>query len=79
VTSRRRDDNGSIGTVVGWTALIAGLLALLAIVAALAFSVTVKGQSMEPTVHEGDRLLVKFWDRGTIERFDLVEARSSSA
>jgi signal peptidase I len=55
--------------------LIAGLLALLTIVAALTFSVTVKGHSMEPTVHEGDRLLVKFWDRGTIKRFDLVEAR----
>lgn len=72
---RRRDENGSIGVVLGWTALIAGLLALLTIVAALAFSVTVKGHSMEPTVHEGDRLLMKFWDRGTIKRFDLVEAR----
>jgi signal peptidase I len=75
VASRRRDENGSIGAALGWTALIAGLLALLTIVAALAFSVTVKGHSMEPTVHEGDRLLMKFWDRGTIERFDLVEAR----
>lgn len=72
---RRRDESGSIGVVLGWTALIAGLLALLTIVAALAFSVTVKGHSMEPTVHEGDRLLMKFWDRGTIKRFDLVEAR----
>jgi signal peptidase I len=75
VASRPRDESGSIGTALGWTALIAGLLALLTIVAALAFSVTVKGHSMEPTVHEGDRLLVKFWDRGTIRRFDLVEAR----
>jgi len=75
VASRRRDEHGSIGAVLGWTALVAGLLALLTIVAALAFSVTVKGHSMEPTVHEGDRLLVKFWDRGTIKRFDLVEAR----
>lgn len=75
MTIRRRNESGSVGAVLGWIALIAGLLALLAIVAALAFSVTVKGHSMEPTVHEGDRLLVKFWDRGTIERFDLVEAR----
>ncbi|RJS45518.1 signal peptidase I [Nocardioides cavernaquae] len=75
MASRRRDESGSIGAALGWAALIAGLLALLTIVAALAFSVTVKGQSMEPTVREGDRLLVKFWDRGTIKRFDLVEAR----
>lgn len=72
---RRRDDTGTLSHLLGWTALAAFLVALLAIVAALAFSVHVKGHSMEPTVHDGDRLLVQFWKRGDVHRFDLVEAR----
>ncbi|MDO7867951.1 signal peptidase I [Nocardioides jiangxiensis] len=70
-----RTERGSAGHVVGWTALVAFLLALLTIIAALAFSVHVKGHSMEPTVHQGDRLLVQFWKRGDPRRFDLVEAQ----
>lgn len=72
---RRRDEAGSLRHVLGWAGLLAFLLALLGVVAALAFSVHVKGHSMEPTLEEGDRLLVEFWKRGDIERFDLVEAR----
>jgi signal peptidase I len=72
---RRHDESGSIGHVLGWVGLAGFLLALLAIVAALAFSVHVKGHSMDPTLEEGDRLLVEFWNRGEIARFDLVEAR----
>ncbi len=75
MTRRRRDEAGAVRHLLGWSALIAFLLALLAIVAALAFSVHVKGHSMEPTVREGDRLLVQFWKRGSVQRFDLVEAR----
>ncbi len=71
----RKDETGSLGHVAGWTGLIAFLLALLGVVAALAFSVHVKGHSMEPTLKEGDRLLVQFWKRDDISRFDLVEAR----
>lgn len=72
---RGRDEAGAVRHVLGWSALLAFLLALLAIVAALAFSVHVKGHSMDPTLHEGDRLLVQFWKRGDVQRFDLVEAR----
>lgn len=72
---RTRGEAGALRHVLGWSALVAFLLALLAIVAALAFSVHVKGHSMEPTVHDGDRLLVQFWRRGDVHRFDLVEAR----
>lgn len=72
---RTHDETGSLGHVAGWAGLIAFLLALLGIVAALAFSVHVKGSSMEPTLAEGDRLLVQFWKRDDIARFDLVEAR----
>jgi signal peptidase I len=75
MTRRRRDEKGTLRYLIGWGALLTFLLALLAIVAALAFSVHVKGHSMEPTVHEGDRLLVEFWKRGDVQRFDLVEAR----
>ncbi|HSX66801.1 signal peptidase I [Nocardioides sp.] len=72
---RHRDGSGALRHLLGWSTLVAFLLALLAIVAALAFSVHVKGHSMEPTVQEGDRLLVQFWKRGDIQRFDLVQAR----
>lgn len=72
---RRRDGSGTLRHLLGWSALVAFLLALLTIVAALAFSVHVKGHSMEPTLREGDRLLVQFWKRGEIQRFDLVQAR----
>jgi len=75
MTRRRRDEEGTLRYLIGWAALVAFLLALLGIVGALAFSVHVKGHSMEPTVHEGDRLLVQFWKRGSVDRFDLVEAR----
>lgn len=73
--TRTRGEQGSLGHVLGWSALVLGLVALLIPLAALAFSVTVKGQSMEPTLTEGDRLLVKFWARDDVQRFDLVEAR----
>lgn len=75
MTHRRAATSGALRHGLGWAGLIAFLLALLGIVAALAFSVHVKGESMEPTLEEGDRLLVEFWKRGDIERFDLVEAR----
>lgn len=75
MTRSTRDEKGSLSNVLGWTALSAFLLVLLAIVAALAFSVHVKGHSMEPTLEQGDRLLVQFWKRDAPHRFDLVEAR----
>ncbi|HSV38949.1 MAG TPA: signal peptidase I [Nocardioidaceae bacterium] len=59
---------------LGWTALLLMLFAILVPVAALTFSVQVQGQSMHPTLAQGDRLFVNFLGRDDIHRFDLVEA-----
>ncbi len=69
-----RDGHHWAISALGWTALVAFLLAMVVVVAALAFSVTVSGQSMEPTLDEGDRLLVDPFGAGDVERFDLVES-----
>ncbi|MFJ2757551.1 signal peptidase I [Nocardioides sp. NPDC087217] len=58
---------------------VAAFVALVLVVAALAFSVTVDGTSMEPTLHDGDRMLLEFWTQDEIERFDVVEADAPSA
>lgn len=60
--------------VLAWLAIALVLLGILVPVAALAFSVRVQGDSMDPTLRDGDRLLLAFWDRDDIERFDLVDA-----
>lgn len=59
---------------LAWLAIALVLLGILVPVAALAFSVRVQGDSMTPTLRDGDRLLLAFWDRTDIERFDLVDA-----
>lgn len=61
---------------VGITALIGFFVLAIGVVTALAFSVQVKGTSMNPSLAQGDRLLAQFWSRSDIERFDLVEART---
>ncbi|MBC7278717.1 signal peptidase I [Nocardioides sp.] len=58
---------------------IAVFAALVLIVVALAFSVTVDGTSMEPTLRDGDRMFLEVWTRDEIERFDVVEADAPSA
>jgi signal peptidase I len=58
---------------------VAAFAALVLVVAALAFSVTVDGTSMEPTLHDGDRMFLEFWTHDEIERFDVVEADAPSA
>jgi len=58
---------------------VAAFVGLVLVVAALAFSVTVDGTSMEPTLHDGDRMLLEFWTQDEIERFDVVEADAPSA
>jgi signal peptidase I len=60
--------------LVGGTGLGLLLLAMLAAVGALTFSVEVSGHSMEPTLHPGDRLEVTPFNRDDVRRFDLVEA-----
>jgi len=60
--------------VLAWLAISLVLLGILVPVAALAFSVRVQGDSMSPTLQDGDRMLLAFWDRDDVERFDLVDA-----
>jgi signal peptidase I len=62
----------------GVGAAIAAFAALVLIVVALAFSVTVDGDSMEPTLRDGDRMFLEVWTRDEIERFDVVEADAPS-
>lgn len=64
--------------VLGFLAIGLVLLGILVPVAALSFSVSVSGQSMNPTLRPGDRLLANFLDRGSVERFDVVEAELPS-
>lgn len=58
---------------------VAAFVALVLVVAALAFSVTVDGASMEPTLRDGDRMFLEVWTHDEIERFDVVEADAPSA
>lgn len=67
-------DRGAAARAVGVLALVAFLVAMLAVVVALTFSVQVSGHSMEPTLHQGDRLEVDVFARHDIHRFDIVEA-----
>ncbi|WP_161962506.1 signal peptidase I [Nocardioides speluncae] len=61
--------------LLAWLAIGLVILTLLVPIAALTFSVQVSGTSMDPTLKEGDRLLVDFIGRDRIKRFDLVEAK----
>lgn len=57
--------------------IVFGLVMLLAVgaIAALTFSVQVQGQSMSPTLSQGDRLVTDFFDGGSsVKRFDVVGA-----
>lgn len=72
--TEERDGHHWAVSALGWTALVTFLLAMVVVVAALAFSVTVSGQSMEPTLDDGDRLLVDPFGKDDVERFDLVES-----
>jgi signal peptidase I len=70
----RNEAGSAVARFLGFTAIGLVLLAILVPVAALTFSVKVSGHSMEPTLSPGDRLLANILDRGSIERFDVVEA-----
>lgn len=70
----RRGDAGSAYLVLGVVALVLFLVAMLVVIVGLAFSVKVEGHSMEPTLHDGDRLEVDLLHRHDVNRFDLVEA-----
>jgi len=69
-----RDARGVVRMVLGVGVVAVFLLAMLAVVVGLTFSVQVSGHSMEPTLHNGDRLEVNVLQRHEVHRFDLVEA-----
>lgn len=71
---RTRDQVGLVKTVVSVTALVLFFVVMLAVIAALTFSVKVYGHSMQPTLHDGDRLVTNIFGRGDVHRFDLVQA-----
>lgn len=77
------DSSDHVGSAVrralGWVALLLVIAALLVPIAALSFSVQVTGESMDPTLDEGDRLLLDVFGRDNLERFDLVEAKPGPA
>lgn len=64
---------------VGVGAAVTVLVAIVAVVFGLAFSVTIEGTSMEPTLRGGDRVQLDVLHRGTVERFDMVAAEDPRA
>ncbi len=66
--------SGALRLAVGWVLVVLVLLAVVVALALLTFSVRVTGQSMTPTLRDGDRVLADVLNRGDVRRFDLVEA-----
>lgn len=71
--SHRAERRPWLRTALGVSALVLFFGAVLVVIAALAFSVKVSGHSMEPTLSEGDRLLVNPFASDDVRRFDIVE------
>lgn len=72
---RPRPERGfAAARFLGFVAITLVLVALGVPVAALTFSVGVKGKSMDPTLTEGDRLVMDVFGDDTIHRFDLVDS-----
>jgi signal peptidase I len=59
---------------VGLTGLVLLVASLTVAIVVLSFAVGVVGTSMEPTLHDGDRLELEAFGSGDPARFDLVEA-----
>lgn len=72
--TRSRDEAGVVRTILGIASLAVFFIAMLAVIVLLTFSVKVYGGSMEPTLHDGDRMLTNIFGRGSVDRFDLVQA-----
>lgn len=70
-----RSQRGSTARVLAIATLVVFLVGMLAVVAALTFSVQVSGKSMWPTLQPGDRLEVDVLHRKDVRRFDLVDAK----
>lgn len=65
-----------LGRRLGWVSVIGVLVGCALVVVALALSLVINGSSMEPTLTNGDRVLVDPRPGlDDIERFDVVHAR----
>ncbi|WP_435201248.1 signal peptidase I [Janibacter sp. GS2] len=76
MSDSRPRHRGRAGRALGWVAVVGVLGGSAVLVAALALSLVLNGSSMEPTLNNGDRVLLD--PRGGIddvERFDVVNAR----
>ncbi|KRC52835.1 MULTISPECIES: signal peptidase I [unclassified Nocardioides] len=71
--THRADRRPWLRTALGVLALVLFFAAILVVIAVLAFSVKVSGHSMDPTLADGDRLLVNPFGSDDVHRFDIVE------
>lgn len=72
--THRAEGRPGLRTALGVAALVVFFAAMLVVIAGLAFSVTVAGSSMEPTLASGDRLVVNPFGNDDVARFDIVES-----
>jgi signal peptidase I len=59
-------------------ALVLFIVAALLVAGALGFAVVVNGNSMEPTLHTGDRLITDTFGKKDPKRFDLIQGKLSA-
>lgn len=71
--SHRAERRPWLRTALGVAALVVFFAGVLVVIVALAFSVKVSGHSMDPTLADGDRLLVNPFASDDVHRFDIVE------
>ncbi len=72
--NHRAEGRPWLRTALGAAALVVFFAVMLVVIATLAFSVKVSGHSMEPTLADGDRLVVNPFGRDDVARFDIVES-----
>lgn len=72
--THRAEGRPWLRTALGVVALVVFFAVMLVVIAVLAFSVKVSGHSMEPTLADGDRLVVNPFGADDIARFDIVES-----
>ncbi|HVK26697.1 MAG TPA: signal peptidase I [Nocardioides sp.] len=72
--THRAEGRPWLRTAFGVAALVVFFAGMLVVIAVLAFSVKVSGHSMEPTLEDGDRLVVNPFGNDDVARFDIVES-----
>lgn len=72
--THRAEGRPWLRTALGVVALVVFFAVMLVVIAVLAFSVKVSGHSMEPTLADGDRLVVNPFGADDVTRFDVVES-----